>query len=80
MGWYEEKGGFVKIKAEFNKSLPFQIKLQSFKNKLTFDGEKVSSFGVKGYDSHEQLKIVKIIYFKNDNNFIIKLLPSKYTL
>lgn len=68
--------GFVKIKAEFNKSLPFELKLQSFKNKLTFKGQKVSSFGVTGYDSYEQLKIVKIVYYKNDNNFIIKLLPK----
>lgn len=68
--------GFVKIKAEFNKSLPFELKLQSFKNKLTFKGQKVSSFGVTGYDSYEQLKIVKIIYYKDDNNFIIKLLPK----
>lgn len=72
----EVDGDFVKIKAEFNKSLPFEIKLQSFKSKLTFNGEKVSSFGVKGYDSNEQLKTVKIIYYKNDNNFIIKLLPK----
>jgi hypothetical protein len=72
----EVDGDFVKIRAEFNKSLPFETKLQSFNNKLTFNGEKVSSFGVKGYDSNEQLKTVKIIYYKNDNNFIIKLLPK----
>ena len=69
-------GNLIRANAEFNKSLPFELKLQTFKNKLTFDGQKVSSFGVYGYDSYEQLKIVKIIYFKNDNNFIIKLLPK----
>lgn len=69
-------GDLITAKAEFNKSLPFDLKLQSFKNKLTFDGQKVSSFGVYGYDSYEQLKIAKIIYYKNDNNFIIKLLPK----
>ena len=72
----EVDGDFVNIKAEFNKSLPFELKLQSFKNKLTFKGQKVSSFGVHGNDSYEQLKIVKIIYYKDDNNFIIKLLPK----
>jgi len=72
----EVEGDLIKARAEFNKSLPFELKLQSFKNKLTFDGQKVSSFGVYGYDSYEQLKIVKIIYYKNDNNFIIKLLPK----
>lgn len=72
----EVDGDLITARAEFNKSLPFELKLQSFKNKLTFDGQKVSSFGVNGYDSYEQLKIVKIIYYKNDNNFIIKLLPK----
>ncbi|HRE79312.1 MAG TPA: hypothetical protein PLL09_15960 [Flavobacterium sp.] len=66
----------ISARAEFNKSLPFELKLQSFNKKLTFDGHKVSSFGVNGYDSYEQLKIVKIIYYKNDNNFIVKLLPK----
>lgn len=71
----EVGGDIIKARAEFNKSLPFELKLQSFKDKLTFDGQKVSSFGVNGYDSYEQNKIVKIVYYKNDNNFIIKLLP-----
>lgn len=69
-------GDIITARAEFNKSLPFELKLQSFKNKLIFEGQKVSSFGVNGYDNYEQLKIVNIIYYKNDNNFIIKLLPK----
>lgn len=72
----EVDGDIITARAEFNKSLPFELKLQSFKNKLSFDGQNVSSFGVNGYDSYEQLRIVKIIYYKNDNNFIIKLLPK----
>ena len=72
----EVDGDIITARAEFNKSLPFELKLQSFKNKLSFDGQNVSSFGVNGYDSYEQLKIVKIIYYKNDNNFILKLLPK----
>ncbi len=66
----------ISAKAEFKKSLPFELKLQSFTNKLTFNGQKVSSFGIYGYDSYEQRQIVKIIYYKNDDNFIIKLLPK----
>lgn len=72
----EVDGDIITARAEFNKSLPFELKLQNFKNKLAFDGQKVSSFGVNGNDSYEQLEIVKIIYYKNDNNFIIKLLPK----
>jgi len=73
----EMEGFKIKAKAEFNKSLPFELKLQSFKNKLSFDGQKVASFGVTGKDEPEQLKIVQIVYYKNNNNFIIKLLPKE---
>jgi serine protease inhibitor len=72
----EVDGDFIKVRAEFKKSLPFELKLQSFDNKLTFDGQKVASFGVNGYDSDEQLKIVDITYYKNDKNFVLKLLPK----
>ena len=69
-------GDTIKAKAEFNKSLPFEVNLQSFDNKLTFGGQKVASFGIQGNDDYELLKTVKIIYYQNDNNFIIKLLPK----
>jgi hypothetical protein len=72
----EVEGDIIKAKAEFSKSLPFEFKLQSFVNKLDFDGTKVFSFGVDGYDSYGQLNLVKIVYYKNDNNFVIKLLPK----
>ena len=69
-------GDLISAKAEFNKSLPFEIKLNSYNNKLKFKGKPVSSFGVNYYDSYEQLKNVRIIYYQNDDNFIIKLLPK----
>jgi hypothetical protein len=47
----EMEGFKIKAKAEFNKSLPFDLKLQCFKNKLSFDGQKVASFGVNGKDN-----------------------------
>ncbi len=72
----EIDGEFISARAEFNKSLAFDQKLESFNNKLIFDGQKISSFGVYGYSSSKQLEIVKIIYYKNDNNFIIKLKPN----
>ncbi len=72
----EVKDGLISARAEFNKSLHFEPKLQSFNNQLSFDRQKVASFGVNGYDNYEQLKIVQIVYYKNDNNFIIKLLPK----
>lgn len=72
----EIDGEFISARAEFNKSLAFDQKLESFNNKLIFDGQKISSFGVYGYSSSKQREIVKIIYYKNDNNFIIKLKPN----
>ncbi|MDR0231104.1 MAG: hypothetical protein LBI82_03180 [Dysgonamonadaceae bacterium] len=69
-------GELITAKAEFSKSLPFEIKLEEFKNKLVFDGQSVASFGITGYSDYEKLKIVRIGYYENDNNFIIKLLPK----
>ena len=45
-------------------------------NKLVFAGQPVASFGITGYSDYEKLKIVRIVYYKNDSNFIIKLLPK----
>ncbi|MCC7454560.1 MAG: hypothetical protein IT222_10370 [Crocinitomix sp.] len=77
---YEASGqvenGVVKASAAFSKSLPFSLKLENFKNNLVFDGQKVASFGVNGYSDYDQLNLVQIVYYKNDNNFIIKLLPK----
>ena len=69
-------GDLITARAEFNKSLPFALKLESYDNRLRFKGKPVASFGVSGYSDYEQLQFVKIIYYKNDNNFIIKLLPK----
>lgn len=64
----------ISAKAEFSKSLSFETKLNP--NQLTFNGQKVKAFGVSSYSSNEQLQLVKILYYKNDKNFIIKLLPK----
>jgi len=70
------EGDLIKVQAEFKKSLPFDIELESYnEDKLTFDKVKVASFGTSGY--HREIsKIIQIIYYKDDNNFIIKLLPK----
>lgn len=73
----------IKAKAEFSKSLPFEIKLTSFNDRLKFNKTNVASFGNLGKDfehdflHHEQIsKIISILYYQNDNNFIIKLSPK----
>ncbi len=72
----EVDGDMISAKAEFKKSLPFEIKLNAYTGKLTFDGQKTASFGVKGNDENELLRLVRIVYYKDDNNFIVKLLPK----
>ena len=69
-------GNLIIAKAEFNKSFSFATILNSYDKKLNFKKQAVASFGVNGYSSYEQLRIVKIVYYKNNNNFIIKLLPK----
>lgn len=66
----------IKANVFFKKSLPFEFKLNSYDKKLIFDKTPVKSFGLSGYDEFEMINSVKIIYYKNDENFIIKLLPK----
>lgn len=68
-------GEVIRASAEFSKSLPFEFKLTSFTNELIFDGKKVESFGQIGYD-YKTAGIIQILYYKNDDNFIIKLSPK----
>jgi len=72
----EVDGDMIKARAEFNKSLPFEIKLKNFEDGLSFKDQKVSAFGVNGFDESEMLRAVRIVYYKDDNNYIIKLLPK----
>ncbi|MES2543806.1 MAG: serpin family protein [Bacteroidota bacterium] len=62
----------ISIKAFFNKSLPFTHKLERFPEPLLFNKTKVENFGFYGSDS-EMSSIAAILYFKNDDEFILKL-------
>ena len=57
----EVEGEVIRARAEFSKSLPFELKLTSFTNRLTFDGKKVASFGQVGYD-YNTAGIIQILY------------------
>ncbi len=71
----EVNGDLITARAEFKKSLPFEIKLSRFTNELLFDKIKVASFGIFGMEE-ENTKTIEILYYHDDNNFIIKLLPK----
>jgi hypothetical protein len=59
-------------KAFFNKTLPFPSKLQKSDNPISFNKTKVSAFGINSYDK-EIAKFTQILYYKNDDNFVLKL-------
>jgi hypothetical protein len=64
----------VTVRAEFNKSLPFEADLHSFDNELIFQEQKIASFGVFGEDKEY---IIRILYYKNDDEFILRLNPKE---
>jgi hypothetical protein len=61
----------ITAKAFFKKSLPFEYPLRSFENELKFKGIKVPSFGFFG-----SCPFAEIAYYKDDNDFAIKLSPK----
>lgn len=65
----------IRAKAFFNKTLPFQSKLQRLDNPILFNKTKVLAFGMQSYDE-EAVKFTKILYYKDDDHFIIKLIPK----
>lgn len=71
----EVMGGMIRAHATFTISLPFPEKLKSYKDNLIFRNQNVASFGARGSDRFE-FKIIKILYYKDDNNFVIGLNPS----
>jgi len=62
-------------KAFFNKTLPFPSKLQRSDNPISFNKTRVSAFGINSYDE-EAAKFTEILYYKDDDNFILKLTPK----
>jgi hypothetical protein len=67
--------GAIIARAFFNKTLPFETKLQVLDKPINFDTTKVSAFGMYNYNE-DAIKFTQIIYYKDDNNFILKLIPK----
>lgn len=61
----------IMAKAFFKKSLAFEYPLRFFENELKFKGITVPSFGFFG-----SCPFAKIAYYKNDDDFAIKLNPK----
>jgi len=67
--------GVIIAKAFFNKTLPFPSKLQKIDEPILFDKTKVSAFGMQSYDE-EAVEFTQILYYKDDDHFILKLTPK----
>ena len=67
--------GAIIAKAFFNKTLPFETKLQVLDDPINFDTTKVSAFGMYYYNE-DAIKFAQILYYKDDNNFTLKLVPK----
>jgi len=68
----------INLDAKFSKSLPFNVKFESYTKKMTFNNIRVTSFGTSGHN-YEMTNLVEIIYYQDDNNFIIKIEPKDNT-
>jgi hypothetical protein len=62
-------------KAFFHKALPFSSKLQKINDGIVFGNEKVMAFGMNSPDD-KIINFTKILFYKDDDNFIIKLIPE----
>lgn len=67
--------GEISAAAFFSIELPFGNELQSFHHELKFGNTNVASFGMAGRED-DILNAFDILYYKNDDNFILKLHPK----
>lgn len=66
----------ITIKAFFNKALPFETKLQMLDKPILFNlRTNVVAFGMNDFD-YDIAKFTKILYYKNDKNFVLQLTPK----
>ncbi|MGV3540031.1 MAG: hypothetical protein ACO1OQ_09480 [Rufibacter sp.] len=66
----------IKASSEFSKALPFEIPFEENNHSLTFAGKRVESFGFNGVGPEKRTQ-VEILYYKNDQEFAIKLFPKE---
>ena len=71
----EIKGNSIIADAKFEKTLSFETSFVSYDKELNFKGVAVESFGSHGFD-YDINKMIGILYYENDNNFILKLQPK----
>lgn len=70
--------GIIDITAIFKKSLEFAVPMQQYNLPFYFAEQQVRAFGMPEYNAVIAARI-KVLYYKNDDTFIIKLLPKDAT-
>ena len=66
----------ITVRTAFNKSLPFKVPLDSQAG-FKFMGTTVKAFGMRHYD-WAMAEQISILYYKNDDEFIIRLAPEDH--
>lgn len=66
----------ITAKANFEKSLIFEPKFQKSKTPLIFDNQEIKAFGMHDYEK-DIAENVKLLYYKDDDLFIIALMPKE---
>lgn len=66
----------VFVRSRFEKDLPFDVKFNTFDNRLKFNGKTVPAFGKAGSYGSECQDQIKILYYQNDHHFLVKLVPE----
>ncbi len=69
------KGNIIDIIASFAKSLPFTDIMDTLTTPFSFKGVSVRGFGMPHYDE-KIAGSISILYYYNDDNFIIKVTPK----
>jgi hypothetical protein len=62
-------------RAYFSKTLPFETKLEVLEKPILFGNTNVSAFGMYYYNE-DVVKFTEIMYYKDDDHFILKLTPK----
>jgi hypothetical protein len=69
-------GDGIVAEASFKKLLPFAHKMTRYTSDFKFNGASVQAFGTNYYDEDVVKNQLQILYYKNDDDFIIRLNPK----
>lgn len=70
-----KEDGMISAKAYFHKMLPFPHSLERLEEPIVFNSTKVQAFGMEYYD-FSAVEFTSILYYKNDDHFVLKFSPE----